>query len=141
MNMRNKLDMNDRKHKYTDDQLDKFIEFKDLVARTIKDKPLLDNLWDNIYCRFLEGFEWKFDLALEKITLYLNWAKENNVFGLRHDEDFKQLESLKMVHYIGKDREGRPVLFFSIKNFLPSEINPNEIGVYYGVFVNYYLKT
>jgi len=37
LNMRNKLDMNDRKHKYTDDQLDKFIEFKDLVARTIKD--------------------------------------------------------------------------------------------------------
>ena len=133
--------MNDRKHKYTDDQLDKFIEFKDLVARTIKDQPLLDNLWDNVYCRFLEGFQWDFELALQKITVYLVWAKQNNVFALNPEEDFKHLASQKFVHLIGKDRDNRPVLYFCIKNFVPAELDSNEVGVYYGVFVNHCLRT
>ena len=60
--------MNDRKYKYTDDQLDKFIQFKEQVAHKIKDIQLLKNLEDNIYCRFLECFDFNFDPALDKIA-------------------------------------------------------------------------
>ena len=53
-----KLDLSDRKYKYTREQLVKFLEFKAWAAEEFSEEELKD-LKDNHYCRFLEGYVWE----------------------------------------------------------------------------------
>ena len=64
------LDLDDRKHKYTKEQLLKFVQFKQIM--TVKmGKKVCGNLADNVFCRFLDGYLFNFIECEKNMTDYL----------------------------------------------------------------------
>ncbi len=51
-------------------------------------------------------------------------------------EDFPDILSKNFLRVIGKDREGRPILYFYIKNFTPEGTTPDRLGLYMGIVVS-----
>ena len=62
--------MNDRKHKYDGSQLDKFVVFKSKMSSKLGSQAVQD-LSDNIYCRFLDGYLFNLEEAEKHMTNYL----------------------------------------------------------------------
>lgn len=95
---------------------------------------------DNIYCRFLEGFDWKLKKCLEKILDMLAWAKKKHLYTIDHESDLADMHNKKVLQYLGQDKEGRPILYLSIKKFKPSTLNADDIGIYYGSMLKKLLR-
>ena len=56
----------DRKSKYTEDELQIFLEFRDRMRDKIREETW-QQFSDNIYCRYLNGYVWDLKIAEEKL--------------------------------------------------------------------------
>jgi hypothetical protein len=42
---------------------------------------------------------------------------------------------------LGEDKEGRPILYFCIRNFVPKELDPDKLALFNGVFIHEVLSS
>lgn len=139
------LVLDDRKIKYTKEQLEKFVQFKNEAIRMIG-KESLEGYNDNVYCRFLDGYSFNFEEGLKNLSSYTvrdsyleKWRIENRVDFLKL-EDFPEIIAKDFIQIIGKDREGRPIIFFRIRNFTSEGTTAERIALFNGVIVTKALK-
>lgn len=138
------LDLNDRKYKYSKEQLTKFLEFKALMTKKLGEE-LCGKLSDNTFCRFLDGYLFKFEECEKNMTDYLvnylnqNWKIKNNLDSLKVD-DFPEIIQKDFLRIIGNDKEGRPVIFFRIRNFTTEGTTGDRLALFNGVIVNHALS-
>lgn len=52
----------DRKTKFTEDQIDKYFEFKEMIVSKVG-QELANKFSDNVYCRYLTGYVWDLKVA------------------------------------------------------------------------------
>lgn len=134
------LDLNDRKHKYNKEQLSKFVEFKQLMTRKMGEE-ICGKLSDNTFARFLDGYLFNFTECEKNMTDYLvlftyqNWKVKNNLDSYKV-EDFPEIIQKDFLRMIGKDKEGRPIIFFRIKNFTTEGTTGDRLALFNGVMVN-----
>lgn len=96
--------MNDRKYKYSEDQIDAFLEFKEAIQNKFSDPNLLDNIEDNIYCRFLDSYDWNLETCFIKMLDMLEWAKNYRVFSLDISNDLVNIYEKQIVRDMGVDK-------------------------------------
>ena len=69
------------------------------------------------------------------------WVIQERYFHRKlMDDEFKKLLDLKFIMNLGYDLSGRPIFYFCIRRFLPSQIPADMIAVFNGVFVRHYLE-
>lgn len=67
---RHSLDLNDRKYKYSKEQLTKFVEFKQNMIKKMGEN-VCAKLTDNTYARFLDGYQFNLVECEKNMTDYL----------------------------------------------------------------------
>ncbi len=55
-------------------------------------------------------------------------------------EDFPEILEKDFLQIIGKDRDGRPVVFFRIRNFTPEGTTADRLALFNGVIVSKALR-
>ena len=55
-------------------------------------------------------------------------------------EDFPEILEKDFLKIIGKDKEGRPVVFFRIRNFTPEGTTADRLALFNGVIVTKALR-
>jgi hypothetical protein len=76
---------------------------------------------DNLICRYLMVNKYNEQVSLTAIKKYLDWEKVmRNKYTY---ESFNHYHPLNIFKYIGKDRQGRPMLLFRSYNFLPDNVS------------------
>lgn len=55
-------------------------------------------------------------------------------------EDFPEIIQKDFLKIIGTDKEGRPILYFRIKNFTPAGTTADRLALFNGVVVTYALS-
>lgn len=86
-----------------------------------KDKKVNRYFLDNLICRYLTVKKYDEAESLKGILKYLQWEKQMR--SKYTFESFKHLHPLKIFKYIGKDYEGRPIMFFRSTKFKPELID------------------
>lgn len=133
LNMVGDLDMSDRKGKYDQGKLSKFVQFR----RKMIDKMGADHtegIIDNVYCRFLDGYLFNMPECELHMTNFLTWRKSNQLWTLKI-EDFPEIIQKDFLKILGPDKEGRPILYFKIKNFTAEGTTPERLALFNGVLV------
>ncbi len=69
------LSLDDRKHRYSQEQLQKFVEFKAEVTEKLG-KEAVEGFEDNIFCRFLDGYLFNFAEGIKNISGYTVAARQ-----------------------------------------------------------------
>lgn len=76
--LRSHLTLDDRKHKYSDKQLDMFIEFQTRMIQKMGVEKT-EGLTDNVYCRFLDGYLFDLQEGEKHMTAFL--VRNSNLIG------------------------------------------------------------
>jgi len=138
-NLKNLLDLSDRKKYFTEEQLEIFLDFKDRVNKDI-DPHIIPYLRDNIYCRYLAGYQWDLDKGYANMINMLKWAKHYDIWNIRVETHFVDFEQQNIARFIGHDKFGRPLLYFCLRNFKPATLDRERIGIYNGTLVEQVLR-
>lgn len=64
-----------------------------------------------------------------------NWKVANNLDSLKI-EDFPEIIAKDFLRIIGKDKEGRPIIYFKIRNFTTEGTTGERLALFNGVMVN-----
>jgi len=75
------VELNDRKRNFTPDQLKLFFRFKDEIDKYFGE-DLRGKLIDNIYCRYLTGYDWNLEICFKHMRSMIKWAMKWNLWDL-----------------------------------------------------------